>query len=71
MTDAERDLQSTEASIRRDAQRIDALEAEKSELDPDDPRVASLSDQVERVAGGLEDKSVAERELSGEIRGAE
>jgi hypothetical protein len=58
------DLRATEESIRRDTDRVEAIEDEKESLDPSDPRVAELADQVERTTAGLHDKAVAERELS-------
>ena len=71
MTDPEEDLRSTAESIKRDAARVHELESEKIALDPADPKVVELSDQVERIAAGLRDKAVAERELSEEIQAAE
>jgi hypothetical protein len=58
------DLRATEESIRRDTDRVEAIEDEKESLDPSDPRVAELADQVERTTAGLHHKAVAERELS-------
>ena len=71
MTDHKEDLRSTAESIRRDAQRVQDLESEKIALDPADPKVVQLSHQVERIAAGLRDKAVAEREISQEIQAAE
>jgi hypothetical protein len=68
MRDPRDDLRATEESIRRDADHVKSLEEEKAALDPADPRVAGLSEQVERVASALQDKAVAERELSEELR---
>ena len=62
------DLRATEEAIRRDADHVKSLEEEKAALDPADPRIAGLSQQVERVATALQDKAVAERELSEELR---
>jgi hypothetical protein len=62
------DLRATEESIRRDADHVKRLEEEKAALDPADPRIAGLSQQVERVANALQDKAVAEREISEELR---
>jgi hypothetical protein len=70
MPDSSEDLRSTIDAVQRDAQQVQALEQEKAELDPSDPRVASLSARVERVATGLRDKAVAERELSEEAQSA-
>ncbi len=70
MADPQEDLRSTAESIRRDADRLKSLEEEKAKMDPDDPRVAELSERVERVSEGLHAKAVAERDLSDQIRGA-
>jgi hypothetical protein len=71
MRDQRDDLRATEESVHRDAERIQTLEEEKAALDPADPRVDDLSEQVVRVTAGLHDKAVAERELSEEIRPAD
>ena len=67
MPDREDELRATESSIHRDAERVRTLEAEKSTLDPADPRIRELSQRVEVVAAGLHEKATAERELSEEI----
>jgi hypothetical protein len=46
-----------------------ANEAEKLALDPTDPKVVRLSEQVERLTGGLHAKAAAERELGEQIQG--
>lgn len=66
MTDREEDLRATEASIRRDADRIGDLEDQKAALDPTDPRVDSLSERVEQIAVDIRGKAAAERELAEE-----
>ena len=68
MPDPRQDLRATEDSIRRDADHVKTLEEEKAALDPTDPRVVRLSEQVERITARLQDKAAAERELSEEIR---
>jgi len=70
MADPQEDLRSTAESIRRDADRVKTLEEVKATMDPADPRVGELSEQVERLAEGLHAKAVAERDLSDQIRGA-
>jgi hypothetical protein len=60
------DLRSTMEAIHRDAEQVQDIEEAKADLDPSDPRVTTLSDQVERVATELKDKATAERELSEE-----
>jgi hypothetical protein len=62
--DSRDDLRATEESMRRDSARVKALEDEKASLDPSDPRVPELSEQVERATAALHDKAAAERELS-------
>ena len=63
------DLRSTIEAIRDDAEEIEDLEEKKAELDPGDPRMVTLSDQVERVATDLKDLTAAERELAEEAQG--
>jgi len=69
MPDPREDLRATEESIVTDATRVVALEEEKMALDPADPKVDQLSSQIERIAGGIEDKAKAEQGLSAEITG--
>jgi hypothetical protein len=57
MSDLHEDLRSTEESIRRDAQRITALEDRKSALDSGDDRIPEPSEQVVRVANDLSEKA--------------
>ncbi len=64
----EQDLRATADSIRRDAEQVATLEEQKTVLDPADPRVVHISEKVERLAAGLQDKAVAERELVEEIQ---
>jgi hypothetical protein len=68
MSNPRDDLRSTEESIRRDAERVKALEDEKAALDPADPRVEHLSEEIERLATVLQGKTAAERELVEEVR---
>ncbi len=68
MPDPRQDFRATTESIRRDAEQVVALEEQKQELDPGDPRVDHLSAQVERITAGLQDKVAAERELAEEIK---
>ncbi len=69
MTDPREDLRATEESILSDAALVMALEEEKMALDPADPRVDQLSVQIQKLAGGIEDKAKVERSLSAEITG--
>jgi hypothetical protein len=68
MPDTERDLRATGESISRDAELVRELEAEKARLDPADPRLAELSERVERVTTGLQHKSAVERALAEETQ---
>ncbi len=68
MPDPREDFRATADSIRRDAERVKTLEAEKRDLDPSDPRVLLLSEQVEQLAIRLQDKTAAEQELVEEIQ---
>jgi hypothetical protein len=68
MPDPREDLRATEESIHGDAERVKDLEEEKWALDPEDPQVQELSEQVERLSASLHDKATAERELSQDIQ---
>jgi hypothetical protein len=68
MPDLRQDLRATEESIRRDADQMKTLEEQKERLDPTDPQVVRISEHVERLAAGLQDKAAAERELSERIQ---
>ena len=66
-SDLEVDLKATAEDITADAAQIKALEEEKADLDPADPRVQELSEKSERLARQLVPKTVAERELTDSI----
>lgn len=66
-SDLEVDLKATAEDIAADAAQIQALEEEKADLDPADPRVQELSEKSERLARQLVPKTVAERELTDSI----
>ena len=70
MSDPRDELRSIEDSIRRDAEQVNALEDEKASLEPTDPRMEHLSEQVERLATALQGKAVAEREVVEDVRSA-
>jgi hypothetical protein len=61
------DLRATAESITQDAGRLRALEQEKQQLDPQDPRVAELSEQIHELSVDLQGKAAAERQLSDEV----
>src|SRR5688572_12490156 len=59
MPSREDDLRATSESIVQDAGRLRALEQQKQELDPEDPRVADLSAQIEDLGIRLRGKTAA------------
>jgi hypothetical protein len=63
-TRATAELRATADSIRHDAERVARLETVKVGMDVQDPRVGSVSREVEQLAGELADKAKAERELA-------
>lgn len=67
MPDPREDLRSTEESIHEDAETVQQMEREKSELDPTDPRVGELSDRIKDKTAELDDKAAAEQALSAQI----
>jgi len=62
------DLRSTIEAVHDHAEQIEDLEEQKAKLDPADPRMVTLSDQVQRVASDLKDLANAERDLSEEAQ---
>jgi hypothetical protein len=58
------DLAATSESLEADAREVVAIEEEKRDLEGGDPRLVDLSQQAERLARGIEDKSRIERDLS-------
>ena len=64
--DLENDIQATAKDIAADADALQALEAEKAEIDPSDPRAMDLAARAERLARDIVSKTVAERELVAE-----
>jgi hypothetical protein len=69
MPDPREDLRSTEESILEDAESVLAMERDKSELDPTDPRVGELSDRIKRRTTELDAKAAAEQDLVEEVNG--
>src|SRR4029077_1930601 len=67
MGDPKDDLRATSESISNDARRVDALEKEKTALDPEDPQVQVISKKVEAVIDTMQDKAAAETALVDEI----
>ena len=68
MPDPREDFRATADSIQRDAEHVKVLEEQKRALDPTDPHVLVLSERVEQIAAGLQDKAAAEQELAEEIQ---
>ena len=60
----EQDLRATIDSLRQDAERLAELEAAKSAIEFDDPRMKRLSSQAEQLTDDIEDKAEAERDLA-------
>jgi hypothetical protein len=58
------DLAATSDSLREDAREVVEIEDEKQGLAADDPRLASLSREAERLAGQVQQKSRIERDLA-------
>ncbi len=63
MDDLEEDIRATAQSIEADADRLAAIEDEKTQLAPTDPRLLELSREAEVIAKRLVPKTVAERAL--------
>ena len=63
----EEDLKATSDSVVSAAQRIAAMEHEKTQLDAADPRVDELSVEIERLAGRLQQETVIERSITDDL----
>jgi len=64
MSDLRDDFQATVENIAQDAREIERIETDKSELDPADPRAASLSERAEELAEQMHHKTLVERDLT-------
>jgi hypothetical protein len=64
---AEQDLRATSDSIRSDARRLDAIEAQKGSLAPEDPDADRLSAEAVEVAERIERQAKAERQIARDI----
>ena len=62
------DLLTTSAHVSATAETLDALEAEKRDLAPGDPRAIELSDQIERLAASLRRQTAIEGDLTRELQ---
>ncbi|MFL5642732.1 MAG: hypothetical protein ACJ77V_01995 [Chloroflexota bacterium] len=67
MSDPKEDLRATSESIQHDARQVEALEREKEQLDPGDPRVEAISKKVEQLIAAMQAKAAAETDLSEEL----
>ncbi len=65
------DLQSTIDSIEEDATRLAEIERQKRGLEPDDPRMVTLSEQAVELAHRAELAAVSERQLVEEVAAGE
>jgi hypothetical protein len=63
------DIRATAEDVAADAHRIEEIERAKGRLAVDDPRMAALSAESERIARRMVPKTVAERELVDEAAG--
>ena len=68
MADVEDDLRATGETIAVDAQRLADVEREKATLEIDDPRMADLSAEAERLAQRIVPLTAAETDLVAEAR---
>ena len=64
MTELRDDFRSTAEDIAGDAQELQAIEDQKAELDPADPRATALSTRAQELAEDLRRKTLAERDLA-------
>ena len=69
MPDAEEDLNAPREDVISDGERLAGIEREKGTLAPDDPRVAKLSAEAQRLGQSLGSKTAVERQLADEIAG--
>jgi hypothetical protein len=58
------DLAATSESLHEDAHGVADIEEEKQGLEPGDPRLIELSNDAERLAEGIAEKSRIERDLA-------
>ena len=68
MPDAHDDLRATAEALQQDADLLEALEQEKENLDPEDPRMMDLARRIEGLIRSMATKATAERELVDEIQ---
>ena len=64
---AEQDLRATSDSIRADARRLEAVEAQKEGLEPEDPETDRLSSEAVELAERITHQAKAERQIVRDI----
>jgi hypothetical protein len=64
VNEAEEDLKAVAESIAGDAERLQAVEEAKVDTDAEDPRMASLVDESERLIEGIRRKGAAQTVLA-------
>jgi hypothetical protein len=69
MSELEHDLRATAEDIAADSTRITEIENEKGRLDADDPKLAELSAETERLARRIVPKAAAESDLVDRLAG--
>ena len=62
------DLRATGDSVRSDAEQLDAIEAEKARLEPDDPRAAPLAERASSLGDRIAAKAHTEEALVDALR---
>ena len=65
--ETEQDLRATSDAVRFDAERLAALESEKSSMAADDPALDQLSDEAVRLGEQIARETRAEQQLGSEI----
>lgn len=68
VSETEDDLRSTAESIEGDAARLVAIEQEKQQLEPTDPKVVELSAEAEHLARAILPKAATERAIAEELQ---
>jgi hypothetical protein len=68
MADEDDDLKATVETITADAERLTDVEREKATLEAEDPRMADLSAEAERLARRIVPLTAAETDLVAEAR---
>jgi hypothetical protein len=68
MAEEDDDLKATVETIAAEAERLTDVEHEKATLEADDPRMAELSAEAERLAQRIVPLTAAETDLVAEVR---